>query len=164
MFADCSCERLCFLEAMDSFLEKWGATSFQNAMGGDLGASTLTTSKLSSSSSKMAAPEAKVKKEKKDKKEKTKDKQYEKKADKSEACEVKKEEDDTWPSGLQRPPPPPNLKAEPVAATESSEIRPGFTPRKAGSTRDLSMHFFGYKRRSGGWKHNPKRARGRGRN
>ena len=149
MFVDCSCERLCFLEAMDSFLEKWGATSFQNAMGGDLSTSTLTTSKSSSSSSKMAAPEAKVKKEKKDKKGKKKDKQDEKKAAKSEACEVKKE-DDGWPSGLQRPPPPPNLKAEPVATTESSEIRPGFTPRKAGSTRDLSMHFFGYKRRGRG--------------
>ena len=43
---------------MDSFWEKWGATSFDNAMGGDLGTSTLTTSKSSSSSSKMAAPEA----------------------------------------------------------------------------------------------------------
>ena len=165
MFGDCSCERLCFLEAMESFLEKWGATSFQNARGGDSGTSTLTTSKSSSSSSKMAVPENKVKKEtvKKDKKEKEnrKDKEDKKKAAKSEASEVKKE--DGWPSGLPLPPPPPNLKAEPVATTESSEIRPGFTPRKAGSTRDLSMHFFGYKRRAGGWKHNPKRARGRGR-
>ena len=175
------------LEAMDSFLDKWESTSFHNAMGGDLGTSTLTTSKSSSSSSKMAGPEAKVKKEtvkkdkmavpeakvkketavKKDKKEKKqkKEKQEEKlKAAKSEACEVEVKKEDGWPSGLLRPPPPPNLKAEPVATTESSEMRPGFAPRTAGSTRDLSMHFFGYKRRAGGWKHNPKRARGRGRN
>lgn len=145
---------------MDSFLEKWGATSFDNAMGGDLGTSTLTTSKSSSSSSKMAAPEAlkKVKKEKKDKKENKKEKKV-----KQEETAVKPEEEDdsgSWPSGLPRPPPPPNVKAEPVASkTESSESCPGFTPVKPGSSRDLSMKWFG---RSGGWKHNPKRARGRG--
>jgi len=149
---------------MDSFLEKWGAMSFDNAMGGDLGTSTLTTSKSSSSSSKMAAPEAlkKVKKEKKDKKENKKEKKV-----KQEETAVKPEEEDdsgSWPSGLPRPPPPPNVKAEPVASkTESSESCPGFTPVKPGSSRDLSMKWFGYKRRSGGWKHNPKRARGRGR-
>lgn len=149
---------------MDSFLEKWGAMSFDNAMGGDLGTSTLTTSKSSSSSSKMAAPEAlkKVKKEKKEKKENKKEKKV-----KQEETAVKPEEEDdsgSWPSGLPRPPPPPNVKAEPVASkTESSESCPGFTPVKPGSSRDLSMKWFGYKRRSGGWKHNPKRARGRGR-
>lgn len=156
---------------MDSFLEKWGATSFDNAMGGDLGTSTLTTSKSSSSSSKMAAPEAlkKVKKEKKEKKENKKEKKVkqEKTAIKQEETAVKPEEEDdsgSWPSGLPRPPPPPNVKAEPVASkTESSESWPGFTPVKPGSSRDLSMKWFGYKRRSGGWKHNPKRARGRGR-
>ena len=170
---------------MDSFLEKWGAMSFDNAMGGDLGTSTLTTSKSSSSSSKMAAPEAlkKVKKEKKEKKENKKEKKVkqEKTAIKQEETAVKPEEEDdsdswpsepeeeddsdSWPSGLLRPPPPPNVKAEPVASkTESSESWPGFTPVKPGSSRDLSMKWFGYKRRSGGWKHNPKRARGRGRN
>ena len=105
-------------------------------------------------------PDVKVKKEKKEKKEKTHT-VPEVKKEKKDKKELDNKQDDSWPTGLLRPPPlPPSLKAEPV---DTSEV-PGLTPPKPGSSRQLSMHLFGYKRRAGGWKHNPKRARGRGRN
>ena len=112
---------------------------------------------LSSLSSRSKPVEVKAPKDKKHKKDKTKKKAKKEAKDKKEA---KSEESDSWPSTLPRPPPrPPSLKAEPEAASTV----PGKTPPKQGSSRQLSMHLFGYKRKAGGWKHNPKRARGRGR-
>ena len=114
-------------------------------------------SSLSPRSKPVEVKAPKDKKHKKDKKDKTKIKAKKEAKDKKEA---KSEESDSWPSTLPRPPPlPPSLKAEPEAASTV----PGKTPPKQGSSRQLSMHFFGYKRKAGGWKHNPKRARGRGR-